>query len=269
VRKPPILQRRKDELSKLHMPGYRGGMIEVLFHPSELAGRDASNAQVVVLDVLRATSTMVAALSNGAREIRLFDTLDSARAAKRAWAGGGPAALAGESRCLKPDDFDLGNSPREQVTEKVGGAAVLLATTNGTRAAVAARSAGASALFAGSLLNAAATARALMPQLDARDILFLCAGTDGRRSLEDVLGAGAAIFALLQATYRTDLAFTDSAWMAYHAYAAVRTRLAAALRLGQGGINLMGAGLEEDIDFCARVDALDRVVGIDGELVAR
>lgn len=254
------------------MPGYRGGMIDVLFHPAELAACDASNSQVIILDVLRATSTMAAALANGAKEIRLFDSLDSARAGKRQWtaAGGqGPAVLAGESKCLKPDDFDLGNSPREHLTEKVGGTTLLLATTNGTRAAVAARDAGAAALFAGSLLNATATARALMPQLDQRDTLLLCAGTDGKRALEDLLGAGAILFALLQATYRTDLAFTDSAWIAYHAYAAVRTRLPAALRLGQGGINLMGAGLEEDIDFCARVDALDRVVAMDGELVAR
>ncbi len=245
-------------------------MIETLFHPDELAGRDASNAQIVILDVLRATSSIVTSLSNGTREIRLFGSLDAARQARQAWnADSGPVLLAGESRCLKPDDFDLGNSPREHVTEKIGGATILLSTTNGTRAAVAARAAGAQTMFAGALLNAGATARALMPHLDKHDTILLCAGTDGKKSLEDLFGAGAILFGLLQATYRTDLAFTDSAWMAYHAYAGVRTRLPAALRLGQGGINLLEAGLEDDIDFCARVDALDRAVQVDQELVAR
>ena len=80
-----------------------------------------------------------------------------------------------------------------------------------------------------------------------------------------MLGAGAILFALLQATYRTDLAFTDTAWMAYHAFAAVRTRLPAALRLGQGGINVINAGLEEDLDHCAQLDALPLVARIDPE----
>jgi phosphosulfolactate phosphohydrolase-like enzyme len=71
---------------------------------------------------------------------------------------------------------------------------------------------------------------------------------------------------LLQATYRTDLAFTDTAWMAYHTFAAVRQRLPAALRLGQGGINVIEAGLEDDIDFCARLDAVPLVARISTDL---
>jgi len=235
-------------------------MITTLFHPRELPAQ-TSRAQVVILDVLRATSTIITALSAGAREVRLFDSLDAARQARPT--APVPALLAGEKSCLKPDDFDLGNSPREHATEKVGGATLLLSTTNGTRAAVTAARAGATTLLAGCLLNATATARALIPQIDSHDTYLLCAGTNGQHSLEDVLGAGAILFALLQATYRTDLALTDSAWMAYHAYAATRQRLPAALRLGLGGINVINAGLEDDIDFCARVDATPVVGRID------
>jgi 2-phosphosulfolactate phosphatase len=258
-------------------------MIQTLLLPRDLPA-DASRAQVVILDVLRATSTIVTALAAGAREVRLFDSLGAARTARATFATltptdprldnqeskmGAienrkskienqkyPVLLAGEQNCLKPPDFDLGNSPREHLPEKVGNATILLATTNGTRAAVAAKSAGAQILLAGSLLNAAATARALIPRLDTRDTLLLCAGTNGQPALEDILGAGAILFALLQATYRADLAFSDTAWMAYHAFAAVRTRLPAALRLGQGGINVINAGLEDDVDHCARLDAL-------------
>lgn len=241
-------------------------MITVAMTPAELdAGRTGTPRQAVILDVLRATTTMVTALHAGAKEIRLFDSLEAARAAKAAWRReDGPVRLAGESRCLKPDDFDLGNSPREMVTEKIGGATILLATTNGTRAAVRARHAGIATLFAGSLLNATATAKALLPRLDSHDTWLVCSGTAGALSLEDALGAGAILFALLQATYRTDLAFTDSAWLAYHAFSAVRERLPAALRLGQGGLNVLGAGLEEDIDWTARLD----VTGIVGAIAA-
>ena len=244
------------------------GMITVLFNPADLT--DATGAQIVILDVLRATSTIVTALSAGAREVRLFDSLDAARAARAQFPP--PVLLAGETQCLRPPDFDLGNSPREHVPEKVGGATVLLATTNGTRAAVRARDAGGggTTLWAAALLNATATAHALMPRLEIGHTFLLCAGTNGQISLEDVIGAGAILFALLQTTYRTDLPFTDTAWIAYHAFAAVRTRLPAALKLGQGGINIINAGLEDDIDHCARLDALPIPVTIDpSSLVAR
>jgi 2-phosphosulfolactate phosphatase len=246
------------------------GMIHTIFHPRELPA-DVHGAQVVVLDVLRATSTMVTALAAGARELRLYDSLDGARHARRQTSAG-PVVLAGEQNCRKPEDFDLGNSPREFVTERVGNAVILLATTNGTRAAVAAQRAGAQTLLAGALLNATATARALLPELDARDTLLLCAGTNGASSLEDVLGAGAILFGLLQATYRTNLAFTDTSWMAYHAFTAVRPRLSAALRLGQGGINVINAGLDDDIDHCGRLDALPVVATmalVDQQLTVR
>ena len=230
-------------------------MIDLFVNPDDLAGADLSQSQVVVFDVLRATSTIATALANGAREVRLFDSLDAARAARREWpTTAGPALLAGEQKCLKPEDFDLGNSPREFVTEKIGGATVLLATTNGTRAAVRARSA--RKLFAGSLLNVTATAQALLPEVDGLHTLLVCAGTNGKLAFEDILGAGAVLFSLMQTTYRADLPFTDGAWLAYHAFAGVRSRLPAALRLGAGGINVIDAGLEEDIDYVARLDAL-------------
>ncbi|HVS73316.1 MAG TPA: 2-phosphosulfolactate phosphatase [Phycisphaerae bacterium] len=242
-------------------------MIDVMMTPGELeAVGSLAGAQVVVLDVLRATSTVVSALAAGARGVRLFGSLEEARAGRAAWsASDGPVVLAGESQCLKPADFDLGNSPREMVTEKVGGATVLLATTNGTRAAARARLAGADLLYAGSLLNAGATAERLLEHVDERRTVFLCSGTGGKLALEDVLGAGAILFAMLGRSYRADLPFTDGAWLAYHAYAGVRARVGAALRLGIGGVNVIEAGLEDDIDWCARVDGMGVVAAVDVE----
>ncbi|MGN6369893.1 MAG: 2-phosphosulfolactate phosphatase [Phycisphaerae bacterium] len=240
-------------------------MIDVLLTPADLANAHdlLPQSQVVILDVLRATSTITTALFNGAREVHLFDSLDAVRAAKSSNQFPAPLIAAGETQCLKPADFDLGNSPREHTTEKIGGATLLLATTNGTRAATRARTA--KHMFAASLLNATATAKALAENLDTAGghTLLICAGTNGKLALEDSLGAGAILFSLLAHTYRADLPFTDTAWLAYHAFSAVRPRLPAALRLGQGAINIIEAGLEDDIDHCAKIDAMPVVAKID------
>ncbi len=231
-------------------------MIDVILLPDMLPQESLSGSQAVVLDVLRASSTIVTALAHGAREVRLFNDINQAAAAKPA--APAPALLAGERHCVKIPGFDLGNSPAEYVTHAIGNATILLTTTNGVRAAYATRAAG--QVFIGSLLNASATAHALLEHLDAAHTLLVCAGTDGRVACEDVIGAGAILWHLLQQTYRADLPFTDTAWLAYHAFGAVRQRLSAALRLGIGGIQLIEAGFEDDIDLCAALDTHKAVV---------
>jgi 2-phosphosulfolactate phosphatase len=240
-------------------------MIDVLLTAADLDNAQPllPQSQVVILDILRATTTITTALHNGAKEIHLFDSLDAVRTAKSSIQFLPPVITAGETLCLKPADFDLGNSPREHTTEKIGGATILLATTNGTRAAVRARTA--QKIFAASLLNATATAIALAQNIDpvgGGHTLFVCSGTRGKLALEDTLGAGAILFSLLAHTYRADLPFTDNAWLAYHAFSAVQQRLPAALRLGQGAINIIDAGLEDDIDFCAQLNTTPLVASI-------
>jgi 2-phosphosulfolactate phosphatase len=250
-------------------------MIDVALTPADLKSMDAGNAQVVVLDVLRASTTIVMALANGAREVRMFDTHERAAAARDAFisgAGGGvkkPTVLGGEKNCLKAPGFDLGNSPREYTTENIGGSTIFLATTNGTRAAVAAQDAGARRILIGGIINAGATAGAVVEELSNMDTILLCAGTNGRPACEDLIGAGAILFSILGQTYRPDLPFGDLAWSAYHAFTAVRPRLGAALRLGAGGVNVIEAGLEDDIDVCAAIDSRAVVVEVDEGLVAR
>ena len=137
---------------------------------------------------------------------------------------------------------------------------MLLSTTNGTRAVVAAQAA--ADIFIGSLLNAQATAEALNGQLDHLHTLMVLAGTDGRISQEDVIGAGAVLWHLLGGTYRIDLPYTDTAWMAYHCFDSVRERLGAALRLGAGGINIIESGLEDDIDLCSQLNSMPLAVRV-------
>jgi 2-phosphosulfolactate phosphatase len=233
-------------------------MIDVALLPSHVATERLDRSQVVVLDVLRATSTIVTALANGAREVRLFDDLDEASSARAGMAG--PCMLGGERQCVKVPGFDVGNSPAEYTGYVVAGTTVLLSTTNGTRAAIAV--AGAREIFLGSLLNAAATAGALLPHIGELETLLVCAGTNGVQSLEDVIGAGAIAWHLHQAKPSLATEFTDNTWIAYHAFTTARHDLPVALRLGSGGIQIIKADLAEDIDACARLDSQSIVVKV-------
>ncbi len=239
-------------------------MIDVVMLPEMLDAKILPESQVVVLDVLRATSSVVTALAHGAKKVRLFGTVEEVSAA--AVTAPPPVITAGERGCLKVSGFDLGNSPAEFRTDRIGGATVLLSTTNGTRAAIASRES--QKLFLASLLNASVTAQALMGEIDKLHTIFVAAGTNGRIAHEDIIGAGAILWRLLGDSYRVDLPFTDTAWLAYNAYSATRGRLGAALRLGQGGINLIENGFEEDIDFCAAIDSKAVIVEVEKTTLA-
>src|SRR5262245_24755418 len=152
--------------------------VEVVPLPSQLQPEHLRNRSVVVFDVLRATTSIIAALANGADRIVVFESLDAARhAAAQAQDSSRPVLLCGESNCLKPPGFDLGNSPGDFARDVVRAKTIYLSTTNGTRAIGAARRA-AGALFAAALVNASATA-AQLARL-GRDVTLLCAGTKGQ-----------------------------------------------------------------------------------------
>jgi len=213
--------------------------------PGQLVGRACA-----VFDVLRATTTMAAALAAGVSEIRLFGDLDSARSAAEAF--GGRKLLCGESRCLPPAGFDLGNSPG-QFTAIHRGTTLFMCTTNGTRALLAAVEA--EVVFPAALVNAAAVAEALMNT--GRDITLVCAGTNGEVAGEDMIGAGAVIESLKGSI------LTDQARKASRSFIAARNDLPGALREFEGGKNVIAAGLEGDIEFASRLNSID-VVGIAG-----
>jgi 2-phosphosulfolactate phosphatase len=212
--------------------------VEVVRLPTELKPEHLRDRAVVVLDVLRATTSMIAALNAGAREIRIFQTLDAARAAARGVADAG--VLCGETQCRKPGDFDLGNSPGDFTPDRVRDRTLFMSTTNGTRAILAAR--GAPLILIGALVNAAALAQVLRQQ--RRDVTLLCAGTNGQHAPEDEQGA-AAIRQQLLAAETVDVAVD----------------LPGVLRRTRGGLNIIAAGLEPDIDFAARLNVFD-VVGV-------
>lgn len=206
---------------------------------------------VVVFDVLRATTTITAALAVGVAEIQVFDALDPAAAAARAHPGA--RLLCGESGCLAPPGFDLGNSPGAFDRTLHAGLTVFMSTTNGTRAIVAARST--RLLLIGALVNAAAVARRLIAAQS--HVTLLCAGTGGEPAMEDLLGAGAVIDAMASSA---GVALEgDMARIALRLFRCCAKDLRGALAESVGGRNVLGVGLGADIDFAARLDALPLV----------
>ena len=169
--------------------------IDAILSPAELpalAKRDLRNTTCVVFDVLRATSTFVTALHNGAKAVIPVAEISEALALRQKQPGillggerDGVRIRAGQTGGI---DFDLGNSPREYTPEKVRGKTIVSTTTNGTRALRACT--GAQTVLAASFLNLTATAQ-FIRRLQPAQIVLVCAGTRENIATEDVLAAGA------------------------------------------------------------------------------
>lgn len=226
-------------------------IIDVVFLPAQLQPQHLTGRAVAVFDVLRATTTMTAALDAGISEIHLFGDVPAVRAAAADFRD--PPLLMGEERCLPPSGFDLGNSPGAITRDRCFGRVALMSTTNGTKALIAAR--GAAVRFAAAIVNATAVARSLATT--RRDITLLCAGTGGQVALEDVLGCGAVIASLSKIGDVTLAG--DGARIAARLFEASRDDLRAVMADGDGGRNVIAAGLSDDIDFCSKLDVFDCV----------
>jgi 2-phosphosulfolactate phosphatase len=150
--------------------------------PGRLAG-----ATALIIDVLRASTTIITALANGAAGVLPVETVEEARARKVAL--GADAILAGERHGDPPEGFDLGNSPLEFTPARVRGRTIVLTTSNGTRALVAARAAAAVGVAA--FVNAGAAAAWARGRNG--DVVLVCAGELGTPSLEDSACAGVLV----------------------------------------------------------------------------
>ena len=215
----------------------------------------------VVIDVLRASTTIVTALANGAVGIRPTFTVAQARAAAAAIGSG--TLLGGERGGVQIDSFDLGNSPREYSRQRVANRSIVITTTNGTAALNACRDA--RTVLIGALVNCSAVAKfahALAVSSGIEGIHLVCAGTDGMATEEDLLAAGAilAVGAGLSADSRLDRSGQD-ALNRYRKTIENQTcsneqSLTVALAASIGGINLSSLGMQDDIAFAALIDSL-------------
>lgn len=235
--------------------------IDVALSPAE---RPAEAAVAIVVDVLRATTTITAALAAGYERVLACEELEQARDVARRLGEG--AVLAGERGCVRPEGFRLGNSPRELEGPPLG-ESLVLTTTNGTRAVVAAAE-GAETVLVGSLWNltACAAAAARAARAVSGDVVVRCAGVRGDFALDDAYAAGRYVRELgvwLLEADRSDAARAAEAIA--EAYASPLEAFAAS----QSARDLEAVDLGEDVRFCARegvVDAVAVVEDVDGEV---
>jgi 2-phosphosulfolactate phosphatase len=237
--------------------------LNVVLLPRDASADSFAGRAVAVFDVLRATTTMTAAMAAGVREIWIFGDIEAARRAAAEVVGAPRPLLCGEAQCLPPAGFDLGNSPAALNRAAHEGRSLFMSTTNGTRAILVARSA--ALLLVGAVVNATAVARVLAEA--GLDVTLLCAGTNGAIAMEDVIGAGAVAEALGRLA-KVELE-SDAARMAVRLFQAARSDLRAARAEGAGGRNVIAAGLETDIDFAAGLDRFDVVGRVDEGVVVR
>ena len=234
------------------------GQLDVYLLPDLVESAALAGEMVVVIDVLRATTTIIHALAAGAKEVVPCLEVEDARRIAAGLSGG--AILGGERGGVPIPGFDLGNSPAEYTRERVGGKTVVFTTTNGTRAMQ--RCKLASRVLLGAFVNFSAGCR----ELAGHDQLALvCAGTDGQVTREDTLLAGAIVDDL---TRSRKLQLNDQALLAADAWqTAVRLMtdrpLGMMLRESRGGRNLIDTGQENDIDLAAQIDRFDVVPELD------
>jgi 2-phosphosulfolactate phosphatase len=216
----------------------------------------------VVIDVIRASTTITIALHHGCAGIVPARTLREARA--MALTIGDGALVAGERAAAKMAGAQLGNSPGEYARERIEGRIVVLTTTNGTRAFRAIE--GAQDVVACAFLNVSATARWL--RRAGADVLIVCAGRNGHFCFEDAVGGGMLIDRLSRISNRS-LELSDAARAAHLLYSANQGNLLEVLRGCEWGRDITRKGFGADLEICAQVDLTDVVpVMREGRLVA-
>lgn len=225
--------------------------LEVVFGGHPVAPADVHGRVVVVIDVLRASTTIAAALHNGARAIVPLDGSEEvvmrAKSFERA-----DVRLAGERRMLPIPGFDLGNSPREFTREAIEGKTVLLTTTNGTHALSGIQ--GARDVVVGSYVNySAVLAMVRAAARGAADVTIVCAGTDRRFSLEDAACAGRFVKGVIKRLANVHMNDAASASLLIERkYGDAIQRVFADSAHGRA---LADAGFEADLAVCGELDA--------------
>lgn len=221
--------------------------INVILSPSNVDELYFTGKTTVIVDVLRATTTILNALQNGAKEIVPVGSVEFAMKASGSMFGG-QTLLGGERNTKIIDGFNLGNSPLEYTPETISGKSIIFYTTNGSRAIVKAKFSEHAIIC--SLLNLTAVANYLN-ELN-NNVEILCSGRNGVFSLEDTICAGKLISELTSLNENIEL--TDSSRAAIALAKAFGKNLKKMLRESEHGKILIENGFEEDIKFCSKLN---------------
>lgn len=250
--------------------------VRVHLLPALCAADELRGGVAVVIDVLRATTTVVHALASEAAWVIPTRTVEQAHQVAAEWPLGG-CVRGGERDGVLIPGFELDNNPLAYTPQTVGGKTVVFTTTNGTAALLHASQA--ERVLLGSFVNLQAVVQALL--LDERPVHVVCAGTRGQISAEDVLCAGALVDRLAAAEHPSRGGWTDdSLQLAWSLYATVclpaeetntpidaarsplmpdTSRLLEAVRRSTGGRNCLRLGFDEQIVRAATLDLFDVV----------
>jgi 2-phosphosulfolactate phosphatase len=223
--------------------------VEVFLTSQSVAEEDVKDQTVVVIDVLRACSTIPTALNNGARSF--VPVADMAQASKIASNLDQQSyLLGGERGGEKIEGYHLGNSPLEYSRKAVEGRTIIFNTTNGTVAIDTARAA--EHLLIASFLNAARVVEFI--QAASNDLAIICAGSRNRVSLEDTLCAGLLLYRLWDGVEPE--AVSDTAHIAFTQYLHDKDNLQSAVKRCNHAQHLQRLGFGKDVEYCLQLDAL-------------
>lgn len=224
--------------------------IDVHFNGSSAGQAELHDRVVLVVDVLRASTSIAAALSNGARAVIPFEGVDDAIMRARSLERS-EVLLAGERKMAPIQGFELGNSPREFTADVVTGKTIVMTTTNGTAAL--ASCGGALEVLVGAFANYSAVLAWLRAAARAgKSLTIVCAGSNGRFALEDAICAGRFVRGVARRGIQPELG--DAANVAAIIDRRMGADLPAVLRDSEHGRALIEAGLGDDVTYCAAID---------------
>jgi 2-phosphosulfolactate phosphatase len=212
---------------------------------------DLKDKNVVFIDVLRTSSSMIAGLAHGAKEI--LPAEDVATAGLMGRNSQGHSLLCGERNGKIIDGFNLGNSVKEYTTEKVNNKTLIFSTSNGTPALMMAK------FSRNCVITAFSNIRRVVRYLRDlnEDFIVLCAGRSGEFSLEDTVCAGMLISLLIGKKKKEKYILTDSALGSTKLYNSYKRSLISVMRDSEHGKFLSGIGFEDDLSACSKVDTCD------------
>ena len=225
-------------------------------------GRDSVEGKtVVVIDVLRSSTSICQALTSGAKAVI---PMSGRSEAVDMWTkfGSDIAVLAGEQQGVKIENFQLGNSPFEFTKENIGDKFVVLATSNGTP--IFGNSKKAALVISCGLVNISKVAEKILSAQN--DVIIACSGKDGQFSLEDTLCGGLLIDKIISA--KPDVQLNDAGKMAHLFYETRKDNLTFSISQGEHGKYLEEIGFAKDVEFSSKTDTIPVLpVLIDGKLV--
>jgi 2-phosphosulfolactate phosphatase len=231
--------------------------IEVCLTPALLGLYDIENSIVVVIDILRATSSIVYGIDNGAKAIiPVAQVEDCLNYSKQGY------LLAAERNGSVVEGYDFGNSPFSYTKEQVAGKTVVLTTTNGTKALHMARSR-AKQVVVGSFLNLHALSNWLKTQ--PHDVLLLCAGWKDQFNLEDTLFAGAVVSEIRESFTESD----DSGVAAEDLYRMAKDDLRTYISKSSHSHRLAALNIERDVQFCLQLNICEAIPVLIGDELVR